>query len=288
MKNCSVCHSEVQEDAKFCPECGASFSQPNTLESKNSDGQVEVEIIEESIPDASSLDSTPTKKERWYYVEDGQSVGPFDRSELLDKLSQNLITPETYIWSKGMKEWTQLQNTDVYNDGINGIFSLAPVAEVIEDGVSTPIETFEAPDQSLDLNKNSNDVPPQPIKLDVQKDEISKKIPPTNPMKIPPLHKNEKEENSNDTQDWYYVVNGRTVGPFSETVMIRNIHQGVIDGTTYVWKEGYLDWQHLKDTPLAVYLSDAVRPNETILPGQNQYYPNYQSGVSVRNIILYL
>ncbi len=248
MKNCSVCQAEVPEEAKFCPECGASMvSEPETVKEEGE------EIVSlETDPEAPAV-------MRWYYVEDGRSMGPFDQKELFEKLTQKVITPETYVWSKGMKEWTQLHNTKVYQEQA-GVFEI-PVLE--EDG--QPIETF----QELDLNKD----PIEPV-LEEPKKEV----------KTPPFHK----EPENETQDWYYVVNGRTVGPFSETVMIHNIHKGVVDGNTYVWKEGYLDWQHLKDTPLAIHLSKATRPNETVLPGQAPYYANYQPGVPIRNIILYL
>lgn len=284
MKNCPVCHSEVQDDAKFCPECGTSFPEPNdtqTLE-ENQEGKEVKSSDESSIPDApTDPSSNPmVKKERWYYVEDGQSIGPFDRDELLEKVNQQVITPETYIWSKGMKEWTQLHNTDLYTKES----VVSPVAEVEENGVLTPIETFENVEP---INQDSNEIPPKPLQLDTKKEPIAAKVPPVSPKETqtPPPH---KVEDANETQDWYYVVNGRTVGPFSETVMVRNIHQGVVDGNTYVWKEGYLDWQHLKDTPLAVHLADAVRPNETVVPGQTPYYTNYQAPVTVRNIILYI
>ncbi len=284
MKNCSVCHAEVQDDAKFCPECGASLlesndTSTNALEEKNAASALQIDALEETDQNA-NRSTFSSSKERWYYVEDGQSVGPFNQEELLEKLNQKEITPETYIWSKGMKEWTQLHNTDLYKPELDA--NPLPVAEVIENGVITPIEAFENPALDLDLSKDSNETPPEPIKVSPLKDSSVRS---SKEAQTPPPHKNLKE---NDSQDWYYVVNGRTVGPFSEAVMIRSIHQGVVDGSTYVWKEGYLDWQHLKDTPLAVHLGEAVRPNETVLPGQTPYYSNYQPGVPVRNIILYL
>ena len=64
----------------------------------------------------------------------------------------------------------------------------------------------------------------------------------------------EQDPQIEEDQKWYYVYRNRTVGPFSEEVMIKKIHEGEIEGESYVWREGFRDWKHLRDTKFAAYL----------------------------------
>lgn len=281
MKNCPVCQSEVSDETKFCPECGASLTDSEDKNVNKPDSQVKEEPSEPTV-DTSDNSSLQPDQERWYYVEDGKSVGPFGRSDFINLFMKRTIAPETYVWSKGMKEWTQLKNTQLYHDEDSPaeIPAITAVAEVIENGVVHPIETFDDEENSIDLDLSKAPKPknqkesPVPAKA-IKKEEVT-----------PPPHK--VPEEVDESQEWYYVVNGRTVGPFSEGVMARNIRQGIVDGLTYVWKEGFLDWEHLKDTSLAKYLNGPIQSNEAIPPKGNVPYVSYPTTIPVRNIILYI
>lgn len=258
MKICPVCHTESDDSAKFCQECGTAF--PAETENKE-DQAVSLDLNKEAEPateEASPIVLDTEKEEmpadvqvpaeRWYYVEAGKSKGPFSRDEFTDLIASGTITPATYVWSKGMNEWTYLKNTDLYTSGEPAQEPAANegAAEFVES------ETFEEP-----VNANPS--------------------------------------NGSEAQEWYYVVNSRTVGPFSEAVMIRNIQQGVLDGSTYVWKEGYADWKHLSDTPLAAYLPVGASSNTTTFTApENHTQPSYGMNnpaagvVPVRSVLLYL
>jgi len=43
--------------------------------------------------------------------------------------------------------------------------------------------------------------------------------------------------------DWYYVENGRRIGPISESTMDSLVRAGAIGGGTLVWREGMADWR---------------------------------------------
>lgn len=49
---------------------------------------------------------------KWYYVDKGQSRGPFDE-ELFEEMAANgTIGGKTYIWKPGMENWALLEDTD--------------------------------------------------------------------------------------------------------------------------------------------------------------------------------
>ena len=59
----------------------------------------------------------------WYYAENGQSVGPFSKAELIAKLP-SLQAGETLIFGPGMSSWTAARH--VPGLGVSGIPSVAP------------------------------------------------------------------------------------------------------------------------------------------------------------------
>ena len=62
---------------------------------------------------------------------------------------------------------------------------------------------------------------------------------------------NEFISTSSSSNDWYYVENNDSKGPFSESDMKGFIDSGVLTGNSFVWKIGMQDWQRLKNTELA-------------------------------------
>ncbi len=289
MKKCPVCHTESDDNAKFCQECSHPFNSAAAEDHTNIEGSADLsqEIVEEVSNEVQSDSSEPAYHdepiatfentedqaaqaeiqeapsepvqdlgERWYYVESGKSKGPFSRSQFLDLIVDGTVTPRTYVWTKGMDEWTYLKNTALYGGENNQ--EAAPVEP------ETPV--FE-------------------------QNTVSESGSYTQTQSAP---RNEEAEE----QRWFYVVKNRTVGPFSTEVMIRNIHQGVIDGSTYVWREGYDDWKHLADTPFAQYLpednsSSYSTAGESFDDRGSYSHNNYGSSnvegvVPTRNIMLYL
>jgi hypothetical protein len=62
----------------------------------------------------------------WYYVEDGEKVGPISQEEVEKLISEGHIQEETYLWTKGYDNWEKLadiselshlcQNTESLDD----------------------------------------------------------------------------------------------------------------------------------------------------------------------------
>lgn len=101
----------------------------------------------------------------------------------------------------------------------------------------------------------------------------------------------DSQTSSDETAQWFTVQDNRSTGPYTPEVIAQMLANGTINGATYVWKEGMPDWDSLRNTELAKYLT-----NETPYQQQSYTAPNYQSRngypiaglVNERSIILYI
>lgn len=112
------------------------------------------------------------KAAQWYIGVNGESMGPFPAQEVQQLYAQNRIDNDTYVWTKGLPDWIEYQDSSLY--------------------------------------------------------------------------KTRMQESA-----WYYVDNGQRMGPFSYKQMQKLYFEGVIDGYSWVWKDGMDDWQAYKDSQLA-------------------------------------
>lgn len=78
---------------------------------------------------------------------------------------------------------------------------------------------------------------------------------------------NEFISTSSSSNDWYYVENNDSKGPFSESDMKGFIDSGVLTGNSFVWKTGMQDWQRLKNTELAGNETVRVEPSFSFTTG---------------------
>lgn len=72
---------------------------------------------------------------------------------------------------------------------------------------------------------------------------------------------------TSSSNDWYYVENNDSKGPFSESDMKGFIDSGVLTGNSFVWKTGMQDWQRLKNTELAGNEKVHVEPSFSFTTG---------------------
>lgn len=78
---------------------------------------------------------------------------------------------------------------------------------------------------------------------------------------------NEFITTSSSSNDWYYVENNDSKGPFSESEMNSFISSGILTGNSFVWKTGMQDWQRLKNTELAGNETVHVEPSFSFTTG---------------------
>lgn len=72
---------------------------------------------------------------------------------------------------------------------------------------------------------------------------------------------------TSSSNDWYYVENNDSKGPFSESDMKGFMDSGILTGNSFVWKTGMQDWQRLKNTELAGNERVHVEPNISFTTG---------------------
>lgn len=176
---------------------------------------------------------------QWYYVDRGQSRGPFDQGLFEEMAVNGTIGPKTYIWHPGMESWMHMDETDFGRR----LMSIAATAEFV-----TLAEPEEDPLSRLEA-RNEQD----------KKEQA----------------REEEKKQTAAGSEWFYVHNSRSSGPYADEVMGQFIRSGLLDANTYVWKEGMDDWQHLGSTTLARYLTAAgERPdvNENSFSRQDGSY----------------
>ena len=78
---------------------------------------------------------------------------------------------------------------------------------------------------------------------------------------------NEFISTSTSSNDWYYVENNDSKGPFSESDMKGFMDSGILTGNSFVWKTGMQDWERLKNTELAGNETVHVEPNFSFTTG---------------------
>lgn len=72
---------------------------------------------------------------------------------------------------------------------------------------------------------------------------------------------------TSSSNDWYYVENNDSKGPFSESDMKGFMDSGILTGNSFVWKTGMQDWQRLKNTELAGNERVHVEPSISFTTG---------------------
>ncbi|MHC4553347.1 MAG: DUF4339 domain-containing protein [Planctomycetota bacterium] len=51
----------------------------------------------------------------WYYQLNDQQIGPVSQQDLQNLLIQQIITPQTYVWTQGMENWQQIGTLSGYS-----------------------------------------------------------------------------------------------------------------------------------------------------------------------------
>ncbi len=87
---CKVCGKENEAGATVCADCGSPLEEA---------------LYEETT--AETPDSS------WYYVSDGQSLGPYTEADMRGFLAGNVIDRSTYVWKNGMPDWKHLEDTEL-------------------------------------------------------------------------------------------------------------------------------------------------------------------------------
>lgn len=254
MKKCPVCQTENHDESLFCMSCGNRLGEPEATDT-----------------------AAPVKEEAWYYVENGESKGPFTKNEFLDLIVSHTVQADTYVWTRGMKEWTHLNSTPLYLE--SGLDS---------EQEASVLESVPAADTAAAAAELEEEPQTAPLSIEPEGESVHETAEPLNSTA-----QNFESEHAEprDAQEWYYAVNGRSYGPFSQSVMVGYIAQGVLNAESLVWKEDFTDWTRLADTQLYTYLPHTSAPHaapQYSRPAPSARMNQMRTAVPERNLVVYI
>lgn len=99
-------------------------------------------------------------------------------------------------------------------------------------------------------------------------------------LKVEKKVEDQSNENNSIDRIWYYIENNESKGPFSVDEMKDFLARGILNGNSFVWRDGMLEWVHLKDTELGT----SSVPNMNPTPNVNNQNYNFGSMVQPRGI----
>ncbi len=62
------------------------------------------------------------KKDQWFVAKNGQPDGPYDSTDLVNKVISGEISPDTLIWKDGMKDWIKIIDSSLLSQQQKEIF----------------------------------------------------------------------------------------------------------------------------------------------------------------------
>jgi predicted Zn finger-like uncharacterized protein len=99
-----------------CPGCGAIYRVPEERLGEGKKIKVKCKKCGQLVdvvggaPARPEVQVQPQVQAIWYVAAGKERRGPYPQEEILDMLQGGEIGPETFVWKKGMKDWTRLRD----------------------------------------------------------------------------------------------------------------------------------------------------------------------------------
>lgn len=273
---CPVCHYENNDSNKFCVNCGAKLEpvqpqdQPAPAESDNK--TVNTAEAEEK----QTLQPEPVQEEVTVQtvVEDEQSEKETSNSEsVVDLISQQA---ESEKKQRAQKQWYYAQNGNAQGPYDEDFFRQLITSEII--GPNTYIWSPGMADWVYTQNSELASLLPEhhePLRTPQPEPEVEHAT-------VQEPEREEEQEPAREVE-WHYVAGNHSEGPYITSLMKRMLANGTINADTYVYRDGFNDWEKVSDTELAQYL-----PKNTQVPPANNYYNRHFTAVQTRSTALYV
>lgn len=75
----------------------------------------------------------------WFYIKNGEQVGPFSQEELLNKKNSGEVAPTDMVWREGMAEWQPIQQVAEFG----GSGAPAQVAQAAPGQMGAPAQKID-------------------------------------------------------------------------------------------------------------------------------------------------
>ena len=63
-------------------------------------------------------------------------------------------------------------------------------------------------------------------------------------------------QNLEQTEQWYYAINGKTFGPYSEEELLKRFSSGKIGDEAFLWQQGFVEWKPANKIPVFATILD--------------------------------
>ncbi|MFB6374290.1 MAG: GYF domain-containing protein [Bradymonadaceae bacterium] len=84
----------------------------------------------------------------WYYSVDGETYGPFDQRDLVEKCRRGEVSEQAYVWNNSFSDWEPAESVDPFQSALADGASQSGTNGKNTMGVTGKIESVEqAPDQ---------------------------------------------------------------------------------------------------------------------------------------------
>lgn len=75
---------------------------------------------------------------------------------------------------------------------------------------------------------------------------------------------------------WYYIQDGKQLGPIPQEELLGILEMGVLDGETYVWTESMEEWERVKNLPCLKQNKEEQGSEETNAEEEVKEIPNFR------------
>ena len=111
--NCTSCGHEMNENAKFCPQCGNPVEKQEEPIIEVQEEPEKIEVIEEEQEQMDSSEDKEVNKD-WYYVSNqNEQMGPYTEAEMIGFIQNHVLYGNTYVWKSGLADWIRLKDSDL-------------------------------------------------------------------------------------------------------------------------------------------------------------------------------
>jgi hypothetical protein len=159
----------------------------------------------------------------WYYVLDSERVGPCSEEKLKEVFQGGAIDLESYVWKKGLSDWTQIKNLDEL--------------EHITESESVDSQEMTTPDIPIAAPSAIS------VKEDISWDSID-----SNERIF--MVKIGVDRSGNESE----------YGPFSINILKKSLKENRINGKTFIFTNGMDNWTFLADLPIFERVTDTLPP----------------------------
>ncbi|WP_304683474.1 GYF domain-containing protein [Ileibacterium valens] len=264
---CKNCGYENMDEANFCINCGTKIEKDES----NSDDKVSLDLNKE----ADQLITVDQNKEPVSIDDD------VEQNSNSDEASDDQITPEWHFVEnkESVGPFKQSQMVEFYQQG-----RITDSTYVWTQGMSNWVHLA---DTSLMGLINESKAAKEEHYPEKTLDQIQKET-----ETFDTSYNDYSQSEPNKSEDWFYVDNGKSAGPYSQEAMISLINNGVLNPASYVWKEGMNAWTRLDQSNLSAFIPRNTRSSDSDYSSSQTYQNQYETPISntviTHSVILYI